>query len=97
MSITACWHLTYITETRSGSGCGVSRVSLTLYNGDRRDGITLLNGINDHLPIARDLAKDRVLAVEPGRIDMRNEELRAIGVWPGVRHTQDAGTIMLQL
>lgn len=97
MYITACWRIPHIIGTCGGSWRGLSRVSLTLHNGDRRNGIALFNGIDDHLPIASDLAKDRVLAVEPGGIDMGNKELRAIGVWPGVRHTQDAGTIMLQL
>ena len=69
---------------------------LTLHNGDRDEGIALFDGIDDLLPIALHPAKNRVLAVQPRSFDMGNEELRAISVWPGVCHTQDARAIMPQ-
>jgi len=37
-----------------------------------------------------------VLAVEPGRLDGRDEELGAVGVGPGVRHRHDAGAGVFQ-
>src|SRR5262249_52549896 len=47
--------------------------------------------------IALHLPKDCVLAVEPGGFNMGDEELRAIGIGPSVRHAQDARAIMPQL
>src|SRR5215470_7235972 len=70
---------------------------LTLDNGNRDDGVALFDSIDDLLPVALHPAKNRVLAVEPGGFDMGDKELRAIGVWPGVCHTQDARAIMPQL
>src|ERR671922_1013139 len=80
-----------------GAGHAAVGPALTLHNGDRDDGIALFDGIDDLLPIALHLAKNRVLAVQPRGFDMGDEELRAIGVWPGIRHTQDAGAVMPQL
>src|SRR5262245_3797126 len=99
--LTGCRQCGY-RHSRRSLGCPVAGRScswtpLTRHNGDRDDGVALLDGINDLLPIALHLAKNRVLAVKPRGFDMRDEELRAIGVWPGVCHTQDARAIMLQL
>src|SRR5215468_6185961 len=63
----------------TGRSCSWS--PLTLHNGDRDDSVALLDGIDDLLPIALHLAKNRVFAVEPGGVDMRDKKLRAIGVW----------------
>src|SRR5690606_38800852 len=41
-------------------------------------------------------AKDGVLAVQPGRWHMRNEELAAVGVPASIRHRQDTGPVMEQ-
>ena len=70
---------------------------LALHNRDRYNSIALFNGIDDLLSITRHFAKDGVLAIEPGGFDMGDEELRAVGVRPGIRHTQNARDIMLQL
>ena len=44
-----------------------------------------------------DLAKHDVFAVEPARLDRRNEELRAVRVGTSVGHRQQAGHSVLQL
>mmetsp|Transcript_28683 Transcript_28683/g.82417 ORF Transcript_28683/g.82417 Transcript_28683/m.82417 type:complete len:244 (-) Transcript_28683:38-769(-) len=50
-----------------------------------------------HVHALQDLAEDHVLAVEPGRLDRRDEELGAVRVRPGVRHAEDARPRVLQL
>ena len=37
-----------------------------------------------------------MLAVEPGRGNVRDEKLRAVSVWAGVRHRKHAGHIVAQ-
>ena len=44
-----------------------------------------------------DLAEDDVLAVEPGRLDRAEEELRAVGVGSGVGHAEHAGAGVLEV
>ena len=44
----------------------------------------------------RTAAEDDVLAVQPGRDDGGDEELRPIGVLPAVRHRQHARLVVLQ-
>src|SRR5829696_1682622 len=50
------------------------------------------HGVDD-LHAVDDLAEDGVLAVEPGRRHLGDEELGAVGVGPGVGHGQVAGTV----
>src|SRR5919204_2394871 len=46
-----------------------------------------------HLHALDHLAEDGVLAVQPGRRHLGDEELRAVGVGPGVGHRQVAGPV----
>lgn len=43
------------------------------------------------------LAKHDVLAIQPRRLNGRNEELTAVGVAPGIGHAEPARSIMLEL
>lgn len=56
----------------------------------------VLNLAHDRLAIDH-LAEDDVLAVEMGRGDSGNEELRAIGAGTGIGHRQQEGLLVLQL
>src|SRR5215211_2719869 len=47
----------------------------------------------DHVHALDDLAEDRVLAVQPGRGGLGDEELGAVGVGPGVGHGQVPGPV----
>ncbi len=51
----------------------------------------------DHVHALDHLAKDHVLAVQPGRLLGRDEELAAVGVLAGVGHAQPADAVVLQL
>jgi hypothetical protein len=43
-----------------------------------------------------DVTKHRVLSVEEAGLHSANEKLRAVGVWAGIGHRQDAGSRVLQ-
>ena len=61
----------------------------------RSDG---LNGSNNsQRRLVSDLAKDNVLAVEPGGGDRRDEELGAVGVWASVCHGELSRLGVLEL
>ena len=47
-----------------------------------------------HVHTLQNLAKDHVLAVEPGRVGGGDVDLAAVGVWPPVGHTQPAGPVV---
>src|SRR5512140_2941108 len=55
----------------------------------RRDG-------HEHVHAFDYLPEDGVLVVEPGRGHVRDEELRAVGAGPGVRHREHAALAVLQ-
>src|SRR5438270_9002227 len=55
--------------------------------------IPSLNLIHHILPAGR-LAKHGVLAVQPIRYHVRDEELAAVSVWPGVGHAQAAALVL---
>ena len=61
----------------------------------RLDHVALLDRV-DHVHTFDDLAEDGVLAIEPRRSDVGDEELAAVGVRAGVGHRQDAGPIVPQ-
>ena len=55
----------------------------------------VLDLLHDVVPF-QDLAKDNMLAIEPTRNHSRNEELRAICVFAGVRHAEHSWLGVLQ-
>src|SRR5579885_3338050 len=64
---------------------------------DRADFLALAHGVDDDAILAGDdLAEHRVLAVEPRRRHVRDEELAAVRVRAGVRHRQDACLVVLE-
>ena len=56
--------------------------------------VTLGDGVDDVLAF-ENLAEDAVLAVQPGRLEVRDEELRAVCVRARVRHRQHARSVVL--
>src|SRR5690606_1548827 len=66
-------------------------------DGDRIDGVAAAHGIDDLLVIRTvDHAEHRVLAVQPGRGDMGDEELAAIGARSGIGHRKNAAGVVLE-
>jgi hypothetical protein len=59
--------------------------------------IALADFIHDGLRIFDDLAENRVLVVEPGRGDVCDEELGAVGIGAGVSHRENAGASVFQV
>src|SRR5579863_9413542 len=58
--------------------------------------VALLNRIDDVLTGA-DLAEHRVLAVEPVGFHVRDEELAAVRIRPGVGHGQRPGLMLVRI
>src|SRR5215218_7015577 len=63
-----------------------------LHRAVRRVGVDLGHGL-DHVHALDDLAEDGVLAVEPGRRHLGDEELGAVGAGAGVGHGQVPGPV----
>src|SRR5262249_43546523 len=59
--------------------------------------VALLHGVDDLLRIVNDAAKDRMLAIEPGSGDVGDEELRAVGVGPGIGHREHTRPVVFEL
>ena len=58
--------------------------------------VALLDRVDDILAF-ENLAKHRMLAVQPRSGDVGDEELRAVGVGAGVGHRQDAGCVVFEI
>src|SRR5690242_8204740 len=64
---------------------------------DRLDLIVAADAVDDLLILGPDhRAEHRVLAVEPRRRAVRDEELAAVRAGPRVRHREDAGLVVLE-
>ena len=70
---------------------------LLILHGDFFHLVALADGVDDFLRVLDHFAEDRVLVVEPGRGDVRDEELRAVRVGAGVGHREDAGAAVLEV
>src|SRR5215471_3685375 len=66
-------------------------------DGDRFDLVLATDAVDDLLIVRTDdRAEHGVLAVEPRRRAVRDEELAAVRARPRVRHREDAGSVMLE-
>jgi hypothetical protein len=72
-------------------------LALLILDGDLFHFVALLDGVHDFLRVFDYLAEDRMFVVEPGRGGVRDEELRTVGVWAGVRHRKNAGAAVLEI
>src|SRR5277367_1423335 len=69
-----------------------------LRNRHALDDIALFDGIHHVLVgLTFYLSEDGMLAVEPIGYDMRDEELRAVGIRPGVGHRECAGLMFARI
>ena len=51
----------------------------------------------DYIYTTAHLAKDSMLAIEMGLGSVTDKELGAIGIWPGIGHTQTAGFMFVRV
>ena len=77
---------------RNAIGLGIQNGLRIAFDLDRVDQVALLHGVNDFLAFEH-FAEYGVLAVKPRAFDMRDEELRAVGVRTGVGHGQNAALV----
>ena len=88
----------YCTLSRASLAAMVCACCSSVKFADRQrlDHVALFNGVHDRLAIPAHAAEDRVLAIQMRRGDMRDEELRAVGVRAGVGHAERAGPLVPQ-
>ena len=56
---------------------------------------SVFNAVDNIIPLI-DSAKDGVLVVQPGRRHGGDEELTAVGIWPGISHTDSEWLVVLE-